>query len=645
MLKRIFSLVICLIIVLSAFAGCGAKLDDEDKGAYISMYLTDMVYDLDPANAFTNESALKVVSLLYDNLFVLDENGKIQKSLAESYKVTKNEELGEYKMIITLGKGSKGGTWSDNIPVTANDVVYAWKRVLDNEKSYDAASLLFDVKNAREAKEGNASIDDVAIYALNEYEVSVEFVGDINYDQFLVNICSYALVPLREDVVSRAGDDWAKKPSTMVTSGPFKLRAITYEPKMSAGELVAISQMIIERNPYYYRDFTSDAYDKTVKPYQLRINYSMTDEEIMAAYENGELFYVGDIPLSVRNDYADKATKTDALSTHSYVLNHNAIVRKYDADAFASLSSSRNVYNTELVEGVDGDKIFANKDVRNALSLALDRDAIVEAVVFAKAASGLVPHGIKNTNEKKSDSFRAISGDLIASSADLDEAKKLLKQAGIDPSDYMFAISVAAYDDVHMEIAKMVADAWGKKGLGFNVAINAIETIVNDEISKVTQEIDRTIKDDVFAESYRAGRFEVAAVDLVALSADAYSVLSVYAKAFSGQGMDMTNLDYLLTPHISGYDSEEYNALMEKVYAEKDIKNRASLLHDAEKMLVEDMPVIPVIFNQNAVLISDELSKVEFSYMGMPIFTETKLKNYEDYIPEEERETETEVDE
>ena len=54
------------------------------------------------------------------------------------------------------------------------------------------------------------------------------------------------------------------------------------------------------------------------------------------------------------------------------------------------------------------------------------------------------------------------------------------------------------------------------------------------------------------------------------------------------------------------------------------------------------MPVIPIIFNQNAVLISDELSKVKFTYYGVPNFTKTKLKNYELYVPVEEEEEVTE---
>ena len=635
MKKRIISLMLCLLMIGSALVGCTSGPDESDKGAYIKMYLTDMVYDLDPANAFNNESALKIVSLLFDNLFVLDDDGKVKKELAESYKIIENENAKEYKMIITIGDG----TWSDGIKVTANDVVYAWKRILDNEKSFAAASLLFDIKNARAAKEGNASIDDVAVYALNEKELSIEFETAIDYDQFLINLTSYALVPLREEVVMRNGEDWAKKPATIVTSGPFKLRVAQYDVSYvkddngrETQDVDSLKNFVLERNNYYYRDTVEDAYDKTVKPYRIIVEYA-TPEEIMMGYENGEIFYVGDIPLSVRNNYMDQATITDALSTHTYVLNQNAVVRRYTNDFdLENLAANYIVYDPDLKDGVDGDKIFAIPEVRKALSLAIDRTAISNAVVFAKAATGLVPYGMFNTNSKK-DSFREIGGDIIASAANLAEAKALLETAGINPDNYMFALSVAANDDVHMAIAAMVQAAWN--ALGFHVALNAVEVITNDDYFKPTDSYPADIKDDIFLEAYRSGNFEVAAVDLCALSADPYSMLSVYAKGFTGEGMDMSTLDYKVPAHITGYDSEEYNAIIERAFAEKDIAKRATILHEAEKKLLDDMVVIPVIFNQNATLIRKDLSKVAYGYYGNPIMTKAKLKDYELYIPEE----------
>jgi oligopeptide transport system substrate-binding protein len=99
--------------------------------------------------------------------------------------------------------------------------------------------------------------------------------------------------------------------------------------------------------------------------------------------------------------------------------------------------------------------------------------------------------------------------------------------------------------------------------------------------------------------------------------------------------MDMTTLDYKVTPHYSGYNSEEYNEKIEEAFAEKDIVKRAELLHEAETIALEDMPVIPIIFNQTATLTSKDLSKVNATYYCPAIFTKTKLKDYQDYIPAE----------
>lgn len=639
MIKRIISLLLCLVIIGSMCVGCNeSPLETEDKGAHINMYLSDIVYDLDPANAFLNDSTLKLVSLLFENLFYVDENGNLKKELAEKYEIVTDQMTNEKKMEITIGEG----TWSDGIAVTANDVVYAWKRVLDNEKSFAAASLLFDIKNARAAKAGDASIDDVAVYALNERVLSIEFESqDVDYEQFLRKISSYALVPLREEVVLRNGADWAKKPATIVTSGPFKLRVARYEPTFKdedgdgKDEMTALRELVLERNTYYHRDPLTDPHDKAVKPYRINIDYTSTDEELKQAYEDGTLFYFGEIPMSLRNDYKDEATVTDSLSTHTYVINQDAVVRKYNASEFSKLTSNKYIYNSELVEGVDGDKIFAKKEVRQALSLAIDREAIANAVVFAEAATALVPHGVFNTDSKKSQ-FRDIGGNIISSDADMEAAKALLASVGVNPSNYMFAISVAEYDEVHVAIAKMVQEAW--TALGFNVALNTLKVIVNDDYYKPTDSTPTDIKDDIMVESYQAGNFEVAAIDLCALSVDAFSVLAPYAKAFSGEGMDMTTFDYALTPHVSRYDSEAYNELIEKVAVETNINKRAELLHEAEELLLDDMPAIPIIFNKNAVLIRKDLSKIEFTYFGTPRLKKTKLKNYELYVPVEEEE-------
>ncbi len=638
MIKRILSLILCMLMVVAVFAGCSK--DENDLGAYINMYLTDQIYDLDPAYAYGNDSALKIVSLVFDNLFVIDDNGNVKKSLAKEYKIREDDNTKEYEMIITL----QDTCWTDGTAITANDVYFAWSRVLQSDSSFEAASLLFDIKNARAAKEGDVSIDDVGISALNEKQIRILFEEKIDYDQFLVKISSYALVPLREDIVSKTAD-WAKKPATICSSGPFRLREVSYKE----GD----EHITLERNPYYYRNIEKDDIDESVRPYRIIIDYTMTDEEIMAAYNEGKLFFVGDIPLSVRSDYKDKAKVSDAMSTHTYVLNQNAVVRYYSASEFKKLADNQTDYITNylapadkknpniveevLVEGVDGDKIFANPDVRKAMSMVIDRQAIAKAVVFAKAATGLVPYGVFDADKDK-DLFREVGGSLISGgdAASVETAKSLMKNA-LGGKEYMFTISVPAYDEVHLAIAEMVAAAW--ETLGLHVSINAIDVIENDDYMKTIDETPKDIRDDIFAESYRAGLFEVAAIDYVALSADAFGVLAPFAKCFTGGAASSLNSTTFEIPtHVTGYNSEAYNAKIEEAFAQKDIKARATILHDAEKILMEDLPVIPIVFNQTAYLQSKDLSKVKTTYYGTFVFTNTKLKNYELYVPVEEKE-------
>ncbi len=621
MLKRISALILCVLMVVSCFASCGSSdINEDNPGAYISMYLTDEVYDFDPANAYNNDSALQIVSLLFTPLFTLSENGKVSGALVKEYEKYDDFEEGDHKLTLTLN--STG--WSDGVPVSANDVVFSFKRILEVESTSEAASLLFDIRNARKIKEGDLSIDTLGVYAVNTTTVEIYLEEKIDkngkayvdYDGFLRNLTSYALCPLREVIVSRT-TDWAKKPATMVTSGPFKIRNISYEN--------ANKGLTLERNPHYMRNDADDLQgnpidrlDKSVTPYRLIVDYTKSDADILAAYQAGEIFYMGDIPLSIRGEVGEDAIVEDIMATHTYYLNENA--------------------------EIGGIKLFSDPAVRKALSLAIDRDAIAEKVVYAKAATGLVPHKVYDSTSRKVQ-FADKNTTPLAGTADLSAAKAALAQATVaggtlNPADYSFSVLVAAYDDVHMAIAEMVVAAWN--ALGFNVTIEAVDVVVNDDLG-TTSQVPTDIRDDECLERVRVGDYQVAAFDLVAYTTDAFNVLAPFAKGFTGQGMDMDLRDpetgdpyYVLPTHITGFDNEEYTALIEKAYAATSAAERSAALHEAETFLLEQMPVIPVVFNQSAKLISKDLSSVKTNFYGLSIFNTTKQKNYENYIPVKE---------
>jgi ABC-type oligopeptide transport system substrate-binding subunit len=449
------------------------------------------------------------------------------------------------------------------------------------------------------------------------------------------------LAPLRESVVSKS-DDWAKKPGTMVCSGPYKLSRISFsdnpknkytDPNFDEKKTVdgstsfvegvgskegnenLVNCFILERNAYYYRDSEKDQkLDVSVKPYRIVVDCGMPEEDIKEAFDKGVIQYMGDIPYSLRDDFAGYDVELkDSLSTATCYFNQNA--------------------------DINGTKLFSIPEVRQALSLAIDRKAIAKAVVYAEAATGLVPTGVFDTNSAKSLFRDNASGNFEFLATDTNKAATLLANANIDPEDYSFSLTVAAYDDVHVAIGEAIVASWS--ALGFDVELKKQGTVANNDYYKPVNDIPTDICDDIYAEDIRAGRYEVALIDLVAISADPFSVLAPFAKEFSGQSMDMSSTEsYELTPHITGYDNPEYSAIIEAIYNNKTSANRSAKLHEAEAQLMKDMPVVPVIFNKTATLVGDGLKlnnktlfwKKTSNYYGADTLKYVSVKDYDKYI-------------
>ncbi len=695
MIKRISAFILCLVLLGGSLAGCSSTFSAKEKGSYISAYLTDEIYDFDPANAYYNTEAVNVLGLMYETLFSLTSSGKIKKSLAKSYK-TFTDDDGEFVMEITLRPTSwSNGTYA----LTANDCLFAWKRLLNPENGYAAASLLFDIKNARAYNQGWISVEALGIEVVEQQVIKITFEDNIDVNSFLLNLTNVATAPLLEAAVKKNAD-WAKKASTLITSGPFKMSKISYEvdqdederdikvkddyaldiegnqkTNSTTGEILNSSYkvqkviaFILERNQYYYRDVEEDALDKYVTPYRIVVDCRMTDEELLTAYQDEKLFYFGSIPLSLRNNevVSSKVKITDTLSTAVCALNENA--------------------------EINGNKIFADVHVRRALSLAIDREAIANAIVYAEAATALL--GPKVFEKALSGSFRTVGGDLISTTADLTAAQSELSQveiSGFDPSDYSFTIRVASYDEVHIAMASLIASAWNE--LGFKVTVEEMETIQNndDRVESDQTTVETNVCDDLFVESIQRKTYQAIIYDLNAFSPSAYSVLSNFAYAFSGAVMDEETTEYTLNVHNTGYNNTEYNNLMEAVYfipyyttmeanpeawlfdtddpdpdqnpnpylgfgldnyddyvalyntiteiyakygitptskSKEWAAQKALLLHEAEKVLMQDLPVIPIVFNQNATLTNTSfLSKLNGNYYIPNTFTKAVLKS------------------
>ena len=600
MMKRVIALVLCFVMVLPCLVSCSKS--DEDKGAYIRMYLSEPIYDFDPLTAFNDADKLQIIDLLFDGLFEADENGKPQKALVDKYEYTADKKEDYYVLKLELNETH----WSDGSPLTSQHAQYAFRRLFAADVSHPATAMLYDIKNARKIAAGEAgySVDDLKVSAPDSHTLEIEFEYDIDVDNFLQVLCSPALYPMRDDIVE-FNIDWAKSTTELYCSGPFVVRSMAYNEK---------DGFILERNSYYYRERTaekSDAIDKYVTPFRLICDFTIPVEEQIANFDSrevGSLYYLGNIPVAGRNLAAfqkllKKGDLVDSASTHVYYMNQNA--------------------------EIGGTKLFANAAVRQALSLALDREAIAEALVFAEAADALVPGSVLYRPDRKAE-FRRKADEIISTSAGMDAAKQKLSEAGINAASYSFSITVPAYKTNFVLAAEMAQTAW--KELGFNVTLNKLDVVERTTMVE-GKEQPTGIFDDPYKTALDEGTFEVIALDLVSTSVDAFGYLAPFAAAFSGGAMkysysEQDGYKYETTAHITGYNDADYNAKIEEAFNEKKESKRAKLLVEAEQMLLEDMPVIPVVYNKTFSLSSKKLGKIDSGFFSVADFTEAKLSGY-----------------
>ncbi|MBR4960954.1 MAG: hypothetical protein IKY52_08670, partial [Clostridia bacterium] len=295
MKTKVLSLLLAALMMMTTLASCTTLVED-DKGAILDMHLATEVFDFDPQLSMTDDAQLKYMSLMFEGLTRIDEDGKWEKALMKDYKVEVDD--GEkFSILINMNLTR----WSDGRTVQAADFIYSWKRLLDPDQKWEGASLLYDIKNAKAAKMGDASIDDIGIAAVDTYTIQIEFESKIDLDGFFEKLSSISLVPLREDVITRYGVTWARKTTSIVTNGPFV-------PK----EIVTGNTIRLERSTYYYLDPELEEHlDKYVIPYRLLTKYDSGDLSL----PSGGIFYDGELSLADRAAYKDSALVTDMMGT------------------------------------------------------------------------------------------------------------------------------------------------------------------------------------------------------------------------------------------------------------------------------------------------------------------------------------------
>lgn len=603
-MKKLISLLLCALMLVGtslSLVSCGDE-EPVEGGAQISVYLGDKIYDFDPQGDWTNDGALSVMSLLFEPLFRLNGDGELTNGVAKSYSVNEKKGVITVKLRETY--------WSDGTTrVTAADFLYSWQRLIRCDSSNPAATLLFDIKNAVAVKKGDAALDDFGVKALdnNTLQITLE-EGVTSYKAFLRNLASVALAPLNSNVVGSKGEFWAKRLSTFSCNGPFKID----DYDLDGGVFT------LARNSGYHRPASSEeTVDAYVTPNLLKtlwnVDVTLDDaaylDQLLTGLVEKTCFYIGEIPLAKRAD--TKVKKEDLLSTYTYAFN-------------------------------TAHPLFSNPEVRKILASVIDRNTIISTIVYGKAATGLVPSAVSDSS-KLSSNFRKNGGDLLSATATktVDEARAALAAiSGYTPGAFTITYYASEADEA---IANYVAGLWRQLGYTIELAPMSGVTVEYDDNGSIVE-----LSDSALQKAYESGEFDVIGIDYQMFSANGLSAFAQLTSNLNGNGIDLgagEGIDpsdlpsYETLPNVLGYKNEAYDAKVAEALAEKNLSKRADLLHEAEELLLGDMPIIPLVFNQSYYA-SSGLSGIKFDYNGYPVFTKVSQKNYTKYLPQASAPTE-----
>ena len=431
------------------------------------------------------------------------KGGPSQPGAAESWDIS--EDGKEY--IFYLNKEAK---WSNGEPVTSEDFIWSWKRILTASLGSQYPDMLYYLVGASEYHNGlTDNFDDVGIKAIDKYTLKVTLKSPTPF--FLGLLSHYSTWPVHKDTVLKYGDiddrngEWTR-PGNFVCNGPFKLK--TWELN---------SKIVVEKNPNYW-----DA--SKVKLNEIHfypVSNVMTEDRMFRA---GQLHLTSTLPSQKCPIYIEEK-------------NPDLRIDPYMGQYFYRLNT-----NNEVLSDVR---------IRKALAYSIDRKLLVEKVTKCGQipAYSFTPPG---SNGYQPDTAIPYDPEL---------AKSLLNEAGYSEENVFPKLEILFNtNEDHRKIALAIQQMW-QQNLGIEVEL------VNQDWK-------------VYLSREMVGDFQVSRAGWIGDYEDPNTFLDLMRP---NRGNNKT-----------GWEDFTYDKLVEEANSTNNQDERYELLKEAERILIENMPIIPL---------------------------------------------------
>ncbi|MBU5454515.1 peptide ABC transporter substrate-binding protein [Caproiciproducens sp. MSJ-32] len=272
-IKKLLSLAVAMSLTFSLVAcGGGSKTSgnngsgseaSETSGGTLKVQFDVEVASMDPQIA-TDGTSFEAIAAITEGLYSVDADGNPILAIAESAE--KSEDGLTYKFKL------KDAKWSNGTAVTANDFVFAWRRLADPKTASEYAFMvsIAGLKNADAVLAGEKGVEELGVKAEDDKTLVVELSHPVTFFESLMTFPSF--FPVNEEFFKQAGDNFGTSPDTILANGPFKVAS--YEPAATTIELV--------KNDQYW-----DA--ASVKLDGIQFQVIKEAQQTMLSYQNGDL--------------------------------------------------------------------------------------------------------------------------------------------------------------------------------------------------------------------------------------------------------------------------------------------------------------------------------------------------------------------
>ncbi len=206
-MKRITCILMCVLIIVSVFSGCGKDYLSE----YIYFKLDTAPVTLDPQSA-SSESELLIVRNLYEGLLRKSESGAIVCGACKDF---------DKKGLTYTFSLREDLVWNDGTPITADDFVFGIERGLDPKTKSPFANRLFSIVGARSYNSGMADASVLGIKAIDDKSLKIELSFDD--PDFKAALTTSVAMPCNRKFFEKSGGKYGREVENILANGSYRI--------------------------------------------------------------------------------------------------------------------------------------------------------------------------------------------------------------------------------------------------------------------------------------------------------------------------------------------------------------------------------------------------------------------------------------